>query len=305
MTIKYNILWIENDSDWQESICDDIRDFIEEQGFELNVKVIAQQTAGTDYNRYDLILMDLNLADAPSGDELIQQIRSLGVYTDVVFYSAGGIETIKLKGKERDLEGVYYSGRNRDLFLSKVQSVIQTTIRKVQDLNNLRGLVMSEVSELDALMEQIIESFFVTDERIKIFHEHVTSNREKSIKKSLTHPNPESCDKKCVLTLRDKNIEEILKIIDSSQKAHAINEVLKEVNQDGHFGFADGKFYQSYESEIILVRNNLAHCDSYENNGQEVLRTRKGDLSFNTEDFVLIRKNISKYNKLFTQLLEI
>ena len=52
---------------------------------------------GSDGNKYDLILMDLNLADAPSGDELIQQIRSLGVYTDVVFYSAGGIETIKQK----------------------------------------------------------------------------------------------------------------------------------------------------------------------------------------------------------------
>lgn len=112
MKIKYNVLWVENEQDWLDSIVDEIQEFVEELGFKFSYDVATGRSDISDYNKYDLILMDLNLASEPTGDEIIQEIRNLNIYTDVVFYSASGISAIRAKGNEKELEGVYYSGRN-------------------------------------------------------------------------------------------------------------------------------------------------------------------------------------------------
>lgn len=306
MRLKYKILWIENEIDWMESVEDDLKTIITtDYSFKYEMTNCTKEESDINYNEYDLILMDLNLDGEPTGDRLIQKIRENGVYTDVVFYSSGGLDTIKEKARELGLEGVYFSGRNNVEFIKKVKKVIETTIKKVQDLSNLRGLVMSEVSELDSMMEEIILSYYNSEERMTRFHKHITANREKSMKRSLSHPDPNKCDKLCELSWRSSNILDYIKVLDSSQKAHAIHEMLNDVNADGHLGFVDGKFFDTYNAEIISVRNNLAHCESFITDGQEVLKTRKGDVTFSENDFKAIRENITKYNELFKALFAI
>ena len=85
MKIKYNVLWVENEQDWLDSIVE-IQEFVEELGFKFSYDVATGRSDISDYNKYDLILMDLNLASEPTGDEIIQEIRNLNIYTDVVFY---------------------------------------------------------------------------------------------------------------------------------------------------------------------------------------------------------------------------
>lgn len=304
MRLKYKILWIENEIDWMESIEEELKTIITTDYSFLYERVnYTKEVGAINYNEYDLILMDLNLDGEPTGDKLIQKIRENGVYTDVVFYSSGGLDTIKEKARELGLEGVYFSGRNNVEFVKKVKNVIETTIKKVQDLNNLRGLVMAEVSELDSMMEEIILSYYTNAERMGRFHKHVTKDREKSIKKLLINPN--KCDKLCELSWRSSNILDFIKILDSSQKAHAIHVMLEEVNAGGQLFFGDDHFFDTYKTEIISVRNNLAHCESTIIDGKEVLKTRKGDIAFNENDFKIIRENITKYNELFRALLKL
>lgn len=301
MDLYYRVLWIENDSDWAESIEEDIQEFVEDKGFIFEKKLIAQKEEDIRYNMYDLILMDLNLASSPTGDNLIQQIRELGVFTNVIFYSASGIEEIRNKGKEKALEGVYYSGRNEKLFLDKVKAVIETTIKKVEDLSNLRGLVMAEVSELDAMMDSIVVKYFCTPDRLDVFHKKITENREKWLHKNLESTDS-SCEKKCTLSLRKLPIESIAGSIDSSQKAHAIHELLKDINADNHLHVDNKNFMNNYNAEIISVRNNLAHCESKEKDGLEILCTRKGDVTFSADSFKAIRINIAKYKELYKRI---
>ena len=73
MKIKYNILWVENERDWLDSIVDDIKDFVEDLGFQFSYEVASGKSEISDYNKYDLILMDLNLASEPTGDEIIRE----------------------------------------------------------------------------------------------------------------------------------------------------------------------------------------------------------------------------------------
>ena len=296
MNLKYRILWIENEEDWVESIEDQIQEYLEDLGLVFERKLIAKEEQGISYNDYDLILMDLNLADQPNGAELISKIRDLGVYTDVVFYSASGIDELRAKGREKELEGVFYSGRTPDTtFVNRVKAVIDATLKKVQDLNNLRGLVMAEVSELDAMMDKIIPLYFNTEERMALFHKHITANREKTLQKSL------NCINKCQLSWRGIGIQEIVLQLDSSQKARAIKIIIDQEKPDFYKG---ENFYKEYDAAVITPRNELAHCKSELRDGQEILLTRKGDKCFNEAFFKEIRKNILKYSSIFNELLQ-
>lgn len=296
MNLKYQILWIENEEDWVESIEDQIQEYLEDLGFIYEKKLIFKEEKDISYNDYDLILMDLNLADQPNGAELTSRIRDLGVYTDVVFYSAIGIDELRAKGREKELEGVFYSGRTPETaFINRVKAVINATLKKVQDLNNLRGLVMAEVSELDAMMDKIIPSYFNNDERMELFHNHITDNREKTLQKSL------NCNNKCQLFWRNSNIQEIVPQLDSSQKAHAIKIILEQTKPDL---YSKGNFYEDYLAAIITPRNELAHCKSEIREGQEILLTKKGDKCFDQAFFKEIRKNVLKYSSIFNELLQ-
>jgi hypothetical protein len=197
------------------------------------------------------------------------------------------------------LEGVYFSGRELDEFKEKTRKVIETTIRKVQDLNNLRGLVMGEVSELDVLMEKIIVKYFSTSERIKVFHRKVTEDREKSIRNRLQH---DSCDKQCKSYLRKLQMPEIASKIDTSQKAHAIHALIKDINKDNRLGSLANNFMLNFDTKIIQVRNKLAHCESRIQNGMEILVTRYGNEQFGPEDFKRIRKDIIVYHNFLDDL---
>lgn len=302
MKLKYKILWIENEKDWVESIEDQIQDYLDDLGFNFEKKLICKEEQNIDYNNYDLILMDLNLADQPNGAELISKIRALGVYTDVVFYSASGIDELRAKGKEKELEGVYYSGRTPDaLFVKKVKAVIDSTLKKVQDLANLRGLVMAEVSELDGKMEDVLRKYYVqnvTDELKTTFHDHITKKNEERLKNNL-----EGCGKKekvCYHKWKNMEIQDIIPQMEAAQMAKAVNYIIpKELYTPSR-----ANFFEDYKAEIVEIRNELAHCASKIEEGEEVLITRKGNKTFNDEDIKGIRKNILKYSEIFSKLLQ-
>ncbi len=304
MSLKYNILWIEDEVDWISSIEDELAEAIEEFGYTLHY----DQSDGSNldniqYKKYDLILMDYTLRNI-TGEKIIKDIRELQVLTDVVFYteSINNLEDIVHNNK---LEGIYYAGRGESEFVEKVTSVIKCTIRKVQDLQNLRGLVMAEVSELDVLMEKIIHKFFVelgSEEKNKLFHKHITRDVEKSLKRKLI-PTIE-CNKKCEHKWKNESIENIIGTLEfeSSKKAKSIHCMC--TNLDLEFEtFTKETFYDDYDRDIIKMRNNLAHCESRMDGDKEVLVTKKGDIVFDETTFTTIRKNIQKYNQLFHNIL--
>lgn len=302
MKLKYKILWIENEQDWVDSIEDQIQEYLEDLGFTYDMKLISKEEKNIDYNDYDLILMDLNLADQPNGAELISKIRELGSYTDVVFYSSMGIDELREKGKEKELEGVYYSGRTPETsFVKKVKAVIDSTLKKVQDLANLRGLVMAEVSELDSKMQDIIEKFYVQNETEVLkqtFYKHITLKIEEKVKSSL-----DGCEKKervCYHKWKNSSIHDVIPYLEASQLAKAVNYIVtKEIYTPSR-----ANFFEDYKAEIFEIRNELAHCASKTEDGKEVLITRKGDKIFREEDIKDIRKNILKYSEIFTKLLQ-
>lgn len=302
MRLNYRILWIEDSKDWAESIQENISDIVETFGLFASFTILPSESDDQKYNGYNLILMDLGLAEGRQGDALIEQIRSLNVFTDIVFYSASGVEEIKNKGRDLNLEGVYYADRSNVLFLRKVKDVISASLQSFQDLVNLRGLVMAEVSELDSKMDSIIECYFVSEDRMAEFHKHVTDDREKSTKRNLEG----NCSKSCTHKWRNLDMPKILKTVDSNNRAHAVNVVISHLKSTGgsFIEFDEVSFYTQYDRDILKMRNNLAHCvEAIEANGKPVLKTRGGDVSFAEADIVKIRKKIHFYNIVFDRII--
>lgn len=304
MRLKYKILWVENDSDWAESIEEEIRELVEQQyGFDYDRTFSNKQNDAILFNDYDLILMDLNLESEPTGDVLIKNIRDREIYTDVIFYSADGLQKIKQKAHDLDLEGVYFASRDKDLFINKVNSVIKTTIHKVQDLNNLRGLVMAEVSELDVRMLSIIEAYYIqkeTEEKTKKFKKHLVEDVEKAIKKKLSES--ENCDKLCKHKWTDLSIADIIKDFefDSSRKARAIRLIIE--TEQIPYEAKNGNFYEDYRIDMLSMRNYLAHCVSRIKDGKEILITKGDEMEFDDRKFKEIRKQIKEYSDLFNRI---
>lgn len=302
MDLSYKVLWVEDEETWAASVENSLKQIIEEKYGLIYVKKMVDHSDDTiKYSDYDLILMDFNLSDGEdgkTGDKIIQYIREIDVLTDVVFYSAKGPAFIKEKAAALGLEGVYFSDRDKDQFIDKVSKVVESTIRKIQDLNNLRGLVMAEVSELDMEMDEIIKSYYIDVERMKIFHDHVTKKREATTRKQLK--SSQNCDKLCELVARDMDVKDI--VTDSYQKMLAVHQIFKKEDPENTLGH-DGKFSTLYNNEIILQRNNLAHCKSIiDKDDNEILKTLKGDVVFTSDSFKTIRVNIRKYRLLFQSL---
>ena len=304
MKLKYKILWIENEEDWVESIEDQIQEYLEDLGFNYEMKLIGKEEKNIAYNDYDLILMDLNLADQPNCAELISKIRDLGTYTDVVFYSSMGIDELRAKGKEKELEGVYYSGRTPETsFINKVKAVIDSTIKKVQDLDNVRGLVMAEVSELDVRMLSLIDTYYIqkgSEAKTREFKKHLVDDIEKATRKRLT--SSENCDKQCKHKWNGLTIQEIVNDFefDASRKARAIRLIID--TEKIPYKAKNKNFFEDYLQDMLNMRNNLAHCVSCIKDGKEILITKKGEMVFDEKKFQEIRKQIKGYNELFNSI---
>lgn len=307
MRIKYKILWVDDRKDEFEKLSYDkyIVDYVRDLFFEPDLtfcETINEAKGKISHDHYDVIFSDFNIDDTKEeqGDTFISYIRSRNVNTEVLFYSA--MEELPIVKLNRvvffSLAGIQNGYRE---LLEQMKKLIVLTTEKLNDITALRGLVMAEVSELDVLMEQIILAYFNSPERMRTFHDHITANREETWHKMLNSST--QCDKQCFHIWREKDLTEYVSKLDSSQKARAINIVLSDIDS-AHAICTDSKFFKNYDDSIILNRNNLAHCISEKDkNGNEILKTWKGEKIYNDEEFRIMRANIIKYHNMFTTLL--
>ena len=91
MTQEYKILWFEDSLEFVESLLDPISEHVEAMGFnfvyerkpddkELNPELLQRVDP-------DLIIVDYGLGSGTKGDVVVEKIRAIEPYADVIFYS--------------------------------------------------------------------------------------------------------------------------------------------------------------------------------------------------------------------------
>lgn len=220
------------------------------------------------------------------------------MFTEVLFYSAQPDFDTIAKNLYRDRVSFYSLIGDESFkgFKTKVFNLINQTVSKLQELNNIRGLVMAETSELDNTVEDILLSYL----------SNKSENSEKlrsyicKIVLDSANDNAKKAAKFCDLEINDivKN-----RLFDADKKARAIKKLLEIIGAKEKQYLT---FYENYKKDVIDKRNDLAHAKSDIIDGADCLIvTRKGQEEiekYNQEECIQIRKNLQSYSTLLKNI---
>lgn len=293
MRLKYKILWFENDDGTYDSFnFDEIRGPLGERGFEAEVLRMKGEEPTAEIARQaqksDLIVMDFGLDGPEQGDELIERIRNLDINTEIVFYSTAAVGTLRDKVRERELDGVYCRGR--DHITSDVIPIIDSTIRKVLDLENSRGLVMAELGELDRRMNEIIISVHAATDEQRTFIRDKMKGKLDEQARGLAQK-LEGFD--------ELSIDEIVEtFLDSYKRLTTMISISKKLGLKNYRERLNG-----YNDSVLFPRNCLGHGVPEElADGGYIFRHDDKEFPFNETSNIELRKNLRDFGTCLHEL---
>lgn len=108
---------------------------------------------------YDLIVTDLNLTQGgdETGQKIIEHVRNQNILTDVLLYSSLPQAIEDIKKKNPGIERISFAA-GRPALYDKLHDLIFLTVRKVQDINNLRGMVITEAIDIEIKIRDVLIS---------------------------------------------------------------------------------------------------------------------------------------------------
>ncbi len=302
MLIKYKLLWV--DDNIQDingaDVIKEIGEYIEELGFVPNISTREEANYSREefqQNNYDLIISDYNLPhDGVSenqmhGDSLINKIREDEIFTEILFYSSQ-------RNFEEIANNLY---QDRISFFSlvddseykklknKIKKLINLTVKKLQEIDNLRGMIIGATCELDAL---------ITDKlRVLAEDKHLNQKAIELLSKKHNYRVRKYNQIEC--SLRKEHYLENTLFSDACLKARILNHYLKTPDLMETFKGDSENFLENYKNKILTIRNKFAHARKI-NDG--TLKTQNGEESFDMDECIKIRKNINKLYELIENL---
>lgn len=290
--LDYNIIWFEDDPDTIKLLEPEFKDHLSKLGYEL--ELIAQEDDKNliqlleDYDT-DLILVDQNLAESARGNVLIKKLRvTLELYTEVIYYGK------EFDPEEYPLEGVYFA--TRGTLVTKTIKLIDYTIKRKENIKNIRGLFIAESIEMANKMKDIIAKILNLDGESKAFfmdkiiQEEAFSDylKYKIIQSYMNKENAKLHEKYNSMSNSDKDRRDIVK--SERDKVKEINDLLR-----------------LYVDDVIHIRNGLAHgiiSDDIKNciiwKGEEIIYD--DEMCKNTrKTFLRHLENIDKIIKLLNE----
>lgn len=317
MDINYKILWFEDTDESYETLSRRTKRYVEGK----NLRCIIDRICGVsdfdisqyDLNSYEILIVDLQLSEGSKGYDIIDAIRSNNYVNDVLFYSSAGVATLDEAMKEYRLEGVFLSERDNRAFMEKIKLLIDKSVRRSENIINIRGIVLDETSEFDSQMAEIVlisKTFLTSDEYAKI---------KKYISKDLLAPKINDANKlaKKYSVDNDWSISDLLEEheFSSIMRARLVNKILgmrsnqsiQQIVSRCHDILPEafspkGKlcFAEAYKSHVIDFRNKLAHVKQLNAEKPVLIGTVNGIEYRCDEAFCsMMRKTLIQYRHWF------
>lgn len=294
MNLNYSILWFDDDKEFFDSI--DMAPVLEEiqsWGFYPQIQPVHSSTEFNTYkpfDKFDLIVVDFKLGDE-LGDTFIKDIRDNEVFTEVILYSFSESSDLWKAIHDKKLEGVFIT--HKGSISQKLLRVARQSVRKVLDLENMRGIVMSEVGDLDALLESI---FIGAMKGIGQAHQQKVFARfhEKADEQAQQQS-------AAILAFKEEpSIDGLLNLCDSDKRWQNFNRVKKH-----HDVLKAQTISTDYQESILWPRNCLAHgMPERKDDGSLLFRHKGKEFIFNDAVGREIRHKILEYKSAFSQIAE-
>lgn len=305
MRLDYQILWFEDQKNNVEEVAKGLSTRLSRLGFNLKVEWIKpgndlNNTFGSIkniVNNFDLILLDYDLGkDNFNGVDIAKKLRRSNFLTDIIFYSSASPHDLRKFMFDNHVDGVFCINRNN--LQSESFDIIQNRIRKILDINHMRGIVMEVVSEFDESINDLaknletkIECLEKKQEIYSFIHSKITSLSSKNDTQiSEIINNQSGCNfeelinhRACSSFIKYQVLKKMLEDLEDKYNITNILDVLKKYNE-----------------EVIGPRNELAHVKPTEEKGKTVFKV--GDKLYGENEFKLLRQNLLNHRDNFNDL---
>lgn len=260
MNLQYKILWLDDQPHSQRGLEDNLRSRLAREGFELRVKwvdeVKGDPTASirglVAEDEWDLVMVDWDQGkDKLDGAQLAKRVRNEAKYTEIVFYSSESPGKLRELVFKEGVDGVYCAQRGEPL-KTKAWGVIITSIRKVLDLNHMRGVVMAAVADLDSDVDDCLR---------KLHANMPPERREKLVADIIARIQEVANDNvKQMARLVGAEFDVVLshRAFSTNLKGSILRGAMKEFSEELAAGLIMEKF-SSYDQEVVRPRNTMAH----------------------------------------------
>lgn len=301
MNYIFNILWFEDNSGWFKLQNPKVTNIVGEHCLECHIthnKNSDLRLQELNSTKYDLILMDFDLASKKSGVDVISAIREQNVLTDILFYSSQYDNMISaVSSISPPLDGIYYSNRKSEEFEQKFSRVISKIVQRSEDLINLRGFVLDNTCDFELRIREILTICWnkfppaekeLLCEKMQEQLEAKCRRTKKSVKTAQEQP--------CIFSYANQD-EHLLSVSDRLDIMNAILPILiTKYNMPSIKEIEDFKKY--YINTVNVYRNRLGHVKL----GEGVLHINGKDLPIDQSLHRMLRKNISAVDKILLSI---
>lgn len=321
MDINYKILWFEDTDESYETLSRRTKRYVETKNLRCQIKRIYGVSdfdiSQYDLNSYEVLVVDLQLSQGSKGYEIIDAIRASNYVNDILFYSSAGVSTLEKAMKEYRLEGVFLSERDNRIFMEKIQQLIDKSIRRSENIINIRGIVMDETSEFDSQMKDIVLAVqsMMSETEIETIKKYISKKllgARVDDATELLEKYPDSCDweisdllaeNEFTSMMRARLLNKVLGMKSNPQIQElvtACHDVLPEI-----FAAADGKiqFAKAYEDNVIIFRNKLAHVKQLNAKPPVLIGTVNGiEYRCDSRFCTMMRDTLIRYGNWFNEV---
>lgn len=293
MRLDFKILWIDDQPKHVKSFAEGIEFKLDELGFALDVVKLESLTDAENLasehihsDGIDLVMVDFDLGTGAGGAEALQAIRKCFPYKEVVFYSAKDTKELRKIAYDANVDGIVFSTR-LSLVTDTIQ-VIENMLRRVMDIDHMRGVVMSATSDIDFLVEHTLLALYekLDEEKQKEFRSQLCKDLEKKINewtKDLTKAQEKA------------TLEALLKLKHILTAMDRIKHLGSCLEPMAHTTSYHGKITE-YSQNVVPRRNKLAHVILKRDSGKSAF---SGTEKFDLEDLTRLRKDLIEHRNNF------
>mgnify|MGYP002789556257 CR=1 FL=1 len=259
MKIDFSILWVDDNKDFVESLRPQLDKWMNDHGLGLTVHWHAGE-AGVyaDLTKHDveLIVLDYKLKGGKMGDAIISEIREKGFFEDIIFYTTDAIPNNMFAVPP---DGVFFVARGDAK--DRIKDLIGVKIRRASDLATLRGWIVADAIELEAIMGRVLveEGMFDFGKKHKVLNGILKDQiavLNKNQPKSQALPKLQACKK--TLDTFPKEIIEVRNAL-----AHQMAELAETGHKKIKTKTKEAKEIVITPDECIAIRKNIRkHLDN-------------------------------------------
>lgn len=292
MNYIFNVLWFEDNAGWYRLQKPKLETIVAEHCLQCNITLNRNSIFDIEQlysTRYDIILMDYDLASKITGEHVISSIRDANILTDILFYSSQYDTMISAVASiSPPLDGVYYSSRKNEEFYQKLSCVVSKIVQRSEDLINLRGFVLDNTCDFELRIREVLNicwSKFAPTQKDLL--------REKTVEllngkcKRMKGQVDKAKEQDDIFSYAN-NDDYLLGIADRLDILQSILSILiAEYNMPSTDEFVHFKEY--YIKKVNMYRNRLGHVKL----GEQVLHIQGKGVPIDQNLHRLLRKNIS------------